>query len=87
MTPGRWDLRKDGIDQDAGDDDQPETDEGFDGIDNLERGWSGRRGRHRRARNPAAVQRPLRGIEVRIRQIEVSTGQVRQVSVVGDFTN
>ncbi len=28
---------------------------------------------------------PLRGIEVRMRMIEPSTGQVRQVSVVGDF--
>ena len=30
---------------------------------------------------------PARGIEVRIRMWDVSTGQVRQVSVVGDFTN
>ena len=30
---------------------------------------------------------PLSGIEVRIRMMEYSTRQIRQVSVVGDFTD
>ncbi len=37
--------------------------------------------------SPAPYPVPARGIEVRIRMWDVSTGQVRQVSVVGDFTN
>lgn len=37
--------------------------------------------------SPAPYPVPARGIEVRVRMWDVSTGQVRQVSVVGDFTN
>ena len=39
------------------------------------------------AESPPPYPAPLRGLEVRIRMWDVSTGQVRQVSVVGDFTN
>ncbi len=49
-------------------------DDGVNGIDDAG---------ERETRPP--YDRPLRGIEVRIRMIEPSTGQVRQVSVVGDF--
>jgi hypothetical protein len=79
-------LEKDGLDQN----DAEESDEGLNGLDD-----DGVRGvddydttaedNERETRPPYAV--PLTGIEVKIRTIEFGTRQVRQVSVVGDFTD
>ncbi len=86
-----WSLgfERDGIDQDFQQDTPPpQTDEGFDGIDNPYQGFA--TGgvddyEERETRPPYNV--PLSGIEVRIRMMEYSTRQIRQVSVVGDFTD
>ncbi len=59
-------------------------DEGTDGLD--ENGVNGPDDLAE-MESPAPYPVPLSGVEVRIRMWDVSTGQVRQVSVVGDFTN
>lgn len=83
-----WSLgyERDGLDQDL----DTLVDEGFDGLDNptTDDGVQvdGVDDYGERETSPPYPM-PLRGIEVKIRMIEVSTQQVRQVSVVGDFTD
>ena len=86
-----WSLgfERDGINQD-GDSTAfgPLVDEGFDGLDNEIAPSTTFGGvddyDERETRPPYNV--PLSGIEVRIRMMEYSTRQIRQVSVIGDFT-
>lgn len=83
-----WSLsyERDGIDQN----DDGSVDEGFDGIDNPDDEppglpINGVDDLTERETSPP-YDEELQGIEVRIRMLEFGTGQVRQVSVVGDFT-
>jgi len=72
------DFERDGIDQDG----DTAIDEGMDGIDDDSVNGVDD-GLERETQPPYDVK--LRGIEVRLRLFEASTGQVRQGSVVGDF--
>ncbi len=81
-----WPLsyERDGIDQDG----DGTTDQGFDGIDHAVQGGTqnGIDDINERETSPPYNVAP-KGIEVRIRMLEFGTGQVRQASVVGDFTD
>jgi hypothetical protein len=78
-------LERDGLDQNQ----INGPDEGVDGVDTPNDAGNTVDGiddyDERETRPPYDV--PLTGIEVKIRTIEYGTRQVRQVSVVGDFTN
>ena len=82
-----WTLayERDGVDQDG----TAGTDQGFNGLDDLISPPFPVNGiddiSERETQPPYNV--PLSGIEVRIRMLEFGTGQVRQASVVGDFSN
>jgi hypothetical protein len=84
-------LERDGIDQNPRPPGDPVAiDEGFDGVDNPDIADNVARNgvddyNERETRPPYNV--PLTGIEVKIRTIEFGTRQVRQVSVVGDFSD
>ena len=86
-----WTLlfEKDGINQNFNDEVELLVDEGLDGLDNLNPDnlrVGGVDDIEERETSPPYLI-PLRGIEVKIRIMEFSTRQVRQVSVVGDFTS
>ncbi len=77
-----WTLafERDGLDQDS----DGEIDEAKDELDNDGQNGVDDAGE---LESPPPYPVPLRGLEVRIRMWDVSTGQVRQVSVVGDFSS
>ena len=73
-------FERDGLSQD----DDAEIDEGRNGLDDDNHNGVDDEGE---LESPPPYPVPLRGLEVRIRMWDVSTGQVRQVSVVGDFSS